>query len=82
MGSSVGRSRPCSVVNPWNAKLHEAWEPLSDRSAGATNADKDQSEAQRSTSLGIFEGVSVFTVSLPSTIAEAPRRPCEAIKIS
>jgi hypothetical protein len=35
----------------------------------------------RWTSTGIFECVSTLTVSLPRTIAEMPRRPCEAMTI-
>ena len=38
-------------------------------------------DRQRKTRTGIPECVSTFTVSLPSTIAATPRRPCEAIMI-
>ncbi len=36
----------------------------------------------RITTTGILQWVSTFTVSLPSTIAEMPRRPWDAIKIA
>src|SRR6516225_4146899 len=36
----------------------------------------------RTTITGTVLWVSTFTVSLPSTIAETPRRPCEAITIA
>src|SRR6516165_381540 len=37
---------------------------------------------QRYTSTGIVLWVSTLTVSLPSTMAETPRRPCEAMTIA
>ena len=37
--------------------------------------------AYRTTSTGMLEWVNTFCVSLPSTTADTPRRPCDAITI-
>ena len=49
--------------------------------AGPLNAQRGPRRDQRTTSTGIFVCVSTFWVSLPSSSAETPRRPCEAITI-
>ena len=42
---------------------------------------REPGENQRCTSTGIFECVSTWTVTLPSTMAATPRRPWEAMVI-
>jgi hypothetical protein len=58
---------------------------LSNSQDGQSPTQKDalsgEEHPQRYTSTGIFECVSTLTVSLPSTTAETPRCPCEAITI-
>jgi hypothetical protein len=49
-----------------------------DRECGESGGSAMRDGQGEPSSTGIFECVSTFTVSLPSTIAETPLRPCDA----
>ncbi len=89
MFASNGAGHPLllflSLIRGNSAAAQVRKSKLSNSQDGRSPTQKDALSAeehpQRYTSTGIFECVSTLTVSLPSTTAETPRRPCEAITI-